>query len=123
MDIGDVKHEFNIDRSPFSPASANTVCSIDTPAKSSHESNLDALEAFLEGTGGKEEVVSWKSTCDEVFDLNRELLESDEFVQVANFLKAFGAFKSQAFHPFNHLEDPVEHQGKDCRRWHDQVAH
>ncbi|CAO2815841.1 unnamed protein product [Amaranthus hypochondriacus] len=75
-------HEFNIDRSPVCSASANSVCSVDTPTKSSYDSDLDALEALLKGTGGREEVMNWEGICDEEFDLTHELLQDDDFVQV-----------------------------------------
>ena len=81
MEIDDAKHEFNIDNSLDFSLSIESICHVDTPTKSSYELDVDALEAFLEGTRGSEEVLSWEGICDENFDLTHELLQDDEFGQ------------------------------------------
>ena len=36
--------------------------------------SVDALDSFLEGAAGSEEVMSWEGICDDNFDLTHELL-------------------------------------------------
>ena len=43
--------------------------------------SVDALDSFLEGAGGSEEVMSWEGICEENFDLTHELSQDDEFVR------------------------------------------
>ena len=80
MEIGDEKHEFNIDIFLYFHVFVESMCHVDTPTKSSYELHVKALEAFLEGTKESEEVMSWKGVCDENFDLTHDLLQDDKFL-------------------------------------------